>query len=48
MANLGVGLRLSNTRSAFARVIHVDVAVPIDDDPSLKTVELVIEARRAF
>jgi hypothetical protein len=48
MANLGIGLRLSNTRSAFARVIHVDLAVPIDDDPSLKTVELVIEARRAF
>jgi hemolysin activation/secretion protein len=48
MANVGVGLRLSNTRSAFARVIHVDLAVPVDDDPSLKTVELVIEARRAF
>jgi hypothetical protein len=48
MADVGVGLRLSNTRSAFARVIHIDLAIPVDSDPSLKTVEFVIEARRAF
>jgi outer membrane protein assembly factor BamA len=48
LADVGIGLRLSNTRSAFARVIHIDLAVPLQRDPSLKTVELVIEARRAF
>ena len=48
LAGLGVGLRLSDRRSSFARVIHVDLAVPPDSDPSLKTVELLFEARREF
>ena len=48
LADIGFGLRLGNTRSAFARVIHVDLAFPLDGDPSLKRVELVIEARREF
>ncbi|MCG6118622.1 MAG: BamA/TamA family outer membrane protein [Aquimonas sp.] len=48
MSNVGLGLRLSNTRSAFARVIHIDLAVPLDGDPRLDRVELVLEARRAF
>ena len=45
MADVGVGLRLGNTRSAFARMIHVDLAVPLDGDPRLDKVALVIEAR---
>ncbi|MBW8366370.1 MAG: BamA/TamA family outer membrane protein [Arenimonas sp.] len=48
LADIGVGLRLSNSRSAFARVIHVDLAIPLDSDPSLKNVELLVEARREF
>lgn len=48
MADVGVGLRLGNTRSSFARVIHVDLAFPLDGDSGLKDVELVIEARREF
>ncbi|KFN52072.1 hypothetical protein N790_12970 [Arenimonas malthae CC-JY-1] len=48
MADLGVGLRLGNTRSSFARMIHVDLAVPLDDDPALDKVSVVIEARREF
>lgn len=48
LANIGMGLRLSNTRSAFARLIHIDLAMPLDSDPRLEKVELVLEARRAF
>lgn len=48
LADVGLGLRLSNTRSSFARLIHIDLALPLDKDPSLKRVELVLEARRAF
>lgn len=48
LANVGMGLRLSNTRSAFARLIHIDLAMPLDSDPRLEKVELVLEARRAF
>lgn len=48
LANVGMGLRLSNTRSAFARLIHIDIAVPLDSDPRLESVEFVLEARRAF
>ncbi|MCZ8167051.1 BamA/TamA family outer membrane protein, partial [Silanimonas sp.] len=48
LASIGLGLRLSNARSAFARVIHVDFAVPLDSDPGLKKVQFLIEARREF
>lgn len=48
LADIGIGLRLGNTRSSFARVIHVDLAFPLDGDDGLKDVELVIEARREF
>lgn len=48
LANIGVGLRLSNTRSAFARVIHIDLAVPLDSEHGLKKVQFLVEARREF
>lgn len=46
--NLGVGLRLGNTRSALGNVIHVDLAFPVDAPSDVDRLQFVIEARREF
>jgi hypothetical protein len=35
-------------RSALGNVIHVDVAFPLDADPSISKVQFVIQAERSF
>jgi len=48
LRDIGIGLRLGNTRSALGNVVHVDVAHPLDGDPSIRRVQLIVEARRSF
>jgi len=50
LADAGVGLRLSLDRTAFANVLHIDVAAPFDrdDDPRIKKVELVVRSKLTF
>jgi hypothetical protein len=48
LKDVGFGLRLGNSRSALGNVIHVDLAFPINADPSIKKVQLLIEAKRSF
>jgi hemolysin activation/secretion protein len=46
--DIGVGLRLGNGRSALGNVIHIDLAVPLDRDPSIDNVQFIVETRRSF
>jgi hypothetical protein len=48
LRDVGFGLRLSNSRSALANVLHIDVAFPLDGDSSLKNVQFLIETKRSF
>ena len=50
LADAGVGLRLSLDRAAFANVLHIDLAVPVDrdDDPRIKGVEIVVKSKLTF
>jgi len=48
LRDVGFGLRLSNSRSALANVLHIDVAFPLDGDSSLKSVQFLIETKRSF
>ncbi|MCB1555027.1 MAG: BamA/TamA family outer membrane protein [Xanthomonadales bacterium] len=48
LTNLGVGLRLGNTRSALGNVIHVDLAFPVGGPSDIDRLQFVIEARREF
>ncbi|HEX3140509.1 MAG TPA: hypothetical protein VHQ87_10675 [Rhizobacter sp.] len=48
LRDLGFGLRVGNTRSALGTVIHVDLAFPLDGDPSIKKVQFVIEGKSSF
>ena len=47
IADVGLGLRLSLTRVSD-RVIHIDVAFPLNDDPTIDSVQFLIESRKSF
>lgn len=48
LANIGVGLRLGNSRSALGNVLHIDLAFPINGDKSIKNMQLIIDTKRSF
>ena len=48
LANVGFGLRIFNTRSAFSNVMHLDVAVPLDPDVNVKRVQFLVKTRTSF
>lgn len=48
LTDVGIGLRLGNSRSALGNVLHIDLAFPLDGDPSIKNVQLLVETKRSF
>ena len=48
LKDVGVGLRLGNSRSGNGSVIHVDLAFPLDGPSDLKGMQFLIETRKAF
>lgn len=48
LSDVGVGLRLGNSRSALGNVLHIDVAFPINGDKSLKSMQVTVETKRSF
>jgi hypothetical protein len=48
LRDAGMGLRLGNSRSALANVLHFDIAFPLDGDRSIKKVQFLLEAKRSL
>jgi hypothetical protein len=48
LKDVGLGLRLGNSRSALGNVLHLDVAFPLDGDDSIDSVQFLIETHRSF
>ena len=48
LKDVGIGLRFGSSRSAFGNVIHVDLAFPLDGDPSIDNVQFVVETKAKF
>ncbi|MBT8081955.1 MAG: hypothetical protein KJP08_03890 [Gammaproteobacteria bacterium] len=48
LVDVGVGLRLALTRVSSGRVVHIDLAFPLNDDPAIDSVQLLIELRKSF
>jgi len=46
--DIGIGLRLGKTRMGVNDIIHIDLALPLDGDNSIKNVQLVIETKKGF
>jgi hypothetical protein len=48
LSNVGIGLRIFNVRSAFATVLHVDLAFPINPGASVDRVQFLFRTRASF
>lgn len=48
LTDVGFGLRLVPTRSSAREIYHIDLAFPLDGDPSIDSVQLILEAKRNF
>ena len=48
LADVGFGLRLGNSRSGLGNMLHIDLAFPLNGDPSSKDVQLLVETKRSF
>jgi hypothetical protein len=46
--DVGVGLRLSSPRSSGRSVVHIDLAFPLNGDPTIDSAQLVIETKGSF
>lgn len=48
LRDVGIGLRLGPTRSGGDEVIHLDIAFPLDGDPSIDNVQILLESKSSF
>ncbi len=48
LKDVGAGLRLGNARTGLGRIIHVDVAYPLDGDESISNVQFIVELKQSF
>ncbi|MDX1515723.1 MAG: hypothetical protein R3288_02730 [Woeseiaceae bacterium] len=48
LKDVGVGLRFAPTRLGTRKVIHLDVAFPLDGDPTIDDLQVLFEAKRSF
>jgi len=48
LTDVGFGLRLAPTRSSARKMIHIDIAFPLDGDDSIDSVQILVESKRSF
>jgi len=48
LRDVGFGLRLGNTRSGNGRVVHIDIAFPLDGEDDIDRVQILIDAKSSF
>ena len=48
LSNIGAGLRISSTRTAFGNVLHIDLAVPANRAGDISAVQLLVKTKASF
>jgi hypothetical protein len=48
LRDVGFGLRLGPTRGGADEVVHLDIAFPLDGDPSIDKVQILLESKGSF
>ena len=48
LRDIGFGLRLGPTRGGVHEVVHLDIAFPLDGDPSIENVQILLESKGSF
>jgi hemolysin activation/secretion protein len=46
--DVGLGLRLSSPRASGKSVVHIDLAFPLNGDPTIDTMQLIVETKGSF
>jgi len=48
LKDVGIGLRLGNTRTGLGNVLHIDLAFPLDHLEGIKSFQVLIQAQQTF
>ena len=48
LEDVGVGLRLGSARSGLGNVLHIDLAMPLDRNHDIDSLQLLVETRKSF
>lgn len=48
LTDIGFGLRIFSDRSASGRVLHIDLAFPLDSDPAIRSWQVIFKSRASF
>ena len=48
LKDVGVGLRLSSSRSGLGAMVHLDLAFPLDGDPSIQKMQWLVSTKETF
>ena len=48
LRDIGVGLRLGNSRAAIGSVVHIDLSYPLDREPATRKLQISVEAKQTF
>lgn len=47
-SDIGIGLRIFNSRTAFGNVMHADLAFPLNPEPGIKKVQFLLTSKVSF
>jgi outer membrane protein assembly factor BamA len=48
LKDIGIGLRIGNTRSGLGNMVHIDLAMPLDGDSSIDKLQITVETKERF
>jgi outer membrane protein assembly factor BamA len=48
LRDVGFGLRFASTRTGFRKMVHLDIAFPLDGDSTIDDVQIILESKRSF
>lgn len=48
LTDVGVGLRFAPTRASSSKMVHLDIAFPLNGDSTIDSVQISLEAKRSF
>lgn len=48
LKDVGFGLRFAPTRTGSGKIVHLDIAFPLDGDPSIDDVQIQLESKKSF
>jgi hypothetical protein len=48
LKDIGIGLRLGNSRSALGNILHIDIAFPLDGGSDVHALQFLVETKRTF